>query len=204
MSFLTHVVTASPATYAIVVGVVAVDALLPFVQAEAVVLTAAVLAAQGRLAIWLVVPLAAVAGFAGDNASYAVGRTLGGRVTDRFFRSGRRRERLEHAQRGIGRRGGPLIVVARFLPVGRTLTTLAAGTLELEWRRFAVADAIAAAAWAVYAGMLGYAGGSSFQHSVWEPLAFALGIAAALGLAIEAYRRIQKRRGRELLSGDFL
>jgi hypothetical protein len=47
MSFVTHFVSASPATYAIVFGIVAIDSLLPFAQAEAVVITAAVLAAQG-------------------------------------------------------------------------------------------------------------------------------------------------------------
>ena len=95
-----------------------------------------------------------------------------------------------------------LIVVARFLPIGRTLTTLAAGTLEMPWRRFAVADAIAAGLWAVYASMLGYAGGASFANSLWKPLTLAFGIAAALALGVEAYRRIQKHRGREILSGE--
>ena len=51
--------------------------------------------------------------------------------------------------------------------------------------------------------MVGYAGGASFEHSLWKPLALALGIAALLGLAVEGYRRVQKRRGREILSGEF-
>jgi len=94
-------------------------------------------------------------------------------------------------------------MVARFLSIGRTLTTLAAGTLELPWRRFAVADAIAATLWGIYAAMLGYAGSASFENSLWKPLALALGIAALLALVVEAYRRLQKCRGREILSGEF-
>jgi membrane protein DedA with SNARE-associated domain len=200
---VTHLVSGSPATYGIVLAVVAVDALVPFVQAEAVVITAGVLAAQGRLVIWLIVVVAALGGFAGDNASYWVGRSFGCRVVDRFFAKGRRKQRLEQARQGVQKQGGLLIVVARFLPVGRTLTTLAAGTLELPWRRFAVADAIAATLWAIYASMLGYAGGSSFENSLWKPLALALGIAGLLALVAEGYRRLQKRRGREILSGEF-
>ena len=198
MSFITHFVSTSPAAYAVVFGVVAVDALIPFVQAEAVVITAAVLAAQGHLWIWLIVPVVALAGFIGDNAAYFIGRRVGCHVAGRFVR----RRRLEQAQKGVRRRGGVLIVIARFLPVGRTLTTLAAGTLEMPWPRFARADAVAAAAWGVYASMLGYAGGASFQDSIWKPLVFSFGVALALGLATEAYRRVQKRRGRELLTGD--
>ena len=202
MSFLTHLVTASPLTYGVVFLIVAVDAVLPFAQAEAVVITAAVLAAQGDLQIWLIVPIVAAAGFVGDNASYLIGRTVGCRVTDRFFQQGKRRRRLEQAEKGIRNTGGLLIVVARFLPVGRTLTTLAAGTLEMPWRSFALWDAAAATLWALYASMLGYAGGSSFEHSLWKPLVFALGMAFVLGLAAEGYRRWQKHRGRELLSGE--
>lgn len=199
VSFVTHFVSASPATYAIVFGVVAVDAVLPFVQAEAVVLTAAVLAAQGDLLIWLVVIVAALGGLVGDNASYFVGRAVGWRLIAKFVS----KKRLERAEKGIQRQGGKLILVARFIPVGRTATTLAAGSLELPWRRFALADALAATLWAIYASVLGYAGGASFEHSLWLPLLFAFGIAGLLAAAFEAYRRVQKRRGKDILSGEF-
>jgi membrane protein DedA with SNARE-associated domain len=204
MSFITHFVTASPATYAIVFGIVAIDALLPFAQAEAVVITAAVLAAQGDLSIWPLIPIVALAGFVGDNGSYLVGRHVGGPIAARLSRNESRKKKLGHARAGIRNHGRLVVVVGRFLPIGRTLTTLTAGTLEMPWGRFAVADAIAASAWAVYATMLGYAGGSSFEHSLWKPLVFAFGIALLLALAIEAYRRVQKRRGRELLRGELL
>jgi membrane-associated protein len=203
MSFLTHAVSASPATYAVVFAVVAVDAVFPFVQAEAVVITAAVLAARGGLSIWILIPVVALAGLIGDNAAYGLGTTAGRRIARRFFGRGRRKQRLEQAKKGIRGSGSLLIVVARFLPVGRTLTTLAAGTLKMPWLRFLAADAIAAAAWSIYANMLGYVGGSSFQHSLWKPLVFALGLAFLLGVAVETYRRIQKRRGRELMAGEF-
>jgi membrane protein DedA with SNARE-associated domain len=197
-----HTVSSSPASYGIVFLVVFVDAILPFVQAEAVVISASVLAAQGDLHIWLLIPIVAVAGFAGDNLCYLIGSRLGCRLIARLSRRGKRRRRVEQARKGVRSRGGLLIVVARFLPVGRTLTTFAAGTLEMPWRRFLVADAIAASAWAVYACMLGYVGGSSFEHSLWKPLALSLGVAGILGLLAEAYRRLQKKRGRELLAGE--
>jgi membrane protein DedA with SNARE-associated domain len=202
VTHLLHAVSSSPASYGLVFLVVCVDALLPFVQAEAVVISAAVLAAQGDLQIWLLVPIVALAGFAGDNLCYLVGSKLGCRVTAALSRREKQRRRIEQARKGVRERGSLIVVVARFLPVGRTLTTFAAGTLEMPWRRFLVADAIAATAWAVYACLLGYVGGASFEHSLWKPLALSLGIAALLGLLTEAYRRIQKKRGREVLAGE--
>lgn len=179
-------------------AIVAIDALLPFVQAEAVVITAAVLAAQGHLLVWLVVAVAALGGLAGDNGCYLLGNRIGCRAANKFLS----RERLRRAERGVRDRGRSLILIARFIPVGRTATTLAAGTLEMPWRRFLLADAAAATLWASYATALGYAGGASFEHNLWKPLLLAFGIAALLAAAAEAYRHLQQRRGRDLLSGQ--
>ena len=195
---ITQLVSGSPATYAIVFAIVAIDALLPFVQAEATVITAAVLAGQGHLAVWLVVAAAALGGLVGDNASYLLGNKVGCRAADKFLT----RERLRRAERGIRNQGVILILITRFIPVGRTATTFAAGTLNMPWRRFLAADALAATLWAIYATMLGYAGGSSFAHNLWKPLLFALGIALLLAAAGETYRRLQKHRGKDILSGE--
>jgi membrane protein DedA with SNARE-associated domain len=196
--FVTHFVSASPATYAIVFGIVAVDAILPFAQAEAVVITAAVLAAQGHLQIWLVVPVAALGGIVGDNAAYLLGRLVGCKLANRFLS----RQKLRRAEKGVRKQGAILILIARFIPVGRTATTIAAGTLEMEWPRFLVADAVAASLWAIYASLLGYIGGTSFEHSLWKPLLFALGLALLLAVAGEIYRRYARAHGRDILSGQ--
>lgn len=157
---ITQLVSASPATYAIVFAIVAIDALLPFFQAEATVITAAVLAAQGHLAVWVVVAVAALGGIAGDNACYFLGQRFGCGAADKLLT----KERLQRAERGIRSQGAILILIARFIPVGRTATTFAAGTLKMPWRRFLAAEVLAATLWAIYATMLGYAGGSSFAH----------------------------------------
>jgi membrane protein DedA with SNARE-associated domain len=200
--FISHLVSGHPISYAVVFAVVALDAVLPFVQAEAVVITAAVLAAQGDLLVWLVWFVAACGGLLGDNVCYLIGRRVGPGLSRRWFSRGRRQHYLRRAERGVRRRGGLLIVLARFIPVGRTATTLAAGTLGMPWRRFVIADAIAAGLWAAYAVMLGYVGGSSFEHDSWKPLAVAFALAAVIAIGAEAYRRVQKHRGRDVLSGE--
>ena len=167
------------------------------------VIPASVHSAQGHLLIAAVVPAAALSAFAGDHLSYFLGRFLGQRAARRITRGEKGARRLEWAQRALERRGAALIVVARFIPGGRTAATLAAGTLDMPWRSFALADAVAAVLWAVYASMIGYLGGSAFSEGGWRPLALSLGVAAALACALEAYRRVQRRRGRDVL-GDRL
>jgi membrane-associated protein len=199
--WLTDAVTASPITYLVVAVAAGGDVLFPLIPSETIVITAGVLAAHGALSIWLIVPLAAVGAFAGDNASYWLGRKVGDPLARRLFGGERSRARLEWAERAIRRHGPLLVLVGRFVPGGRTASTFAAGMLELRYARFALADAVAVVLWAAYAALLGYLGGSTFRDSLWKPLAVSLGIAALVGLATEVWRRVQRRRGRDLL-GD--
>lgn len=200
--WLASEVSNNPVTYLIVFGAAATDVLLPVIPSETIVIAASVLAGQGDLLIWLIVPAAAVGAFLGDNVSYWLGRRVGDPVARRFFRGEKARGRLAWAEAAIRRRGVFLIVIGRFIPGGRTATTFAAGTLEMDYRRFLVADASAAVIWAVYVSMLGYVGGASFEDNLWLPLAIALGIAMLVGIAIEAWRRWQRRRGKDLLGEE--
>jgi membrane protein DedA with SNARE-associated domain len=178
------------------------DVLLPLIPSETLVITAGVLAAQGRLLIWLIVPSVTLGAFIGDNASYWLGRGIGDPVARRLFKGEKAHARLEWAENAIRGHGPLLVVVGRFIPGGRTASTFAAGTLCLGYRRFLAADAVAACAWALYASMLGYLGGSAFRHSTWKPLLISLGVAGATTLAIEAWRRHRRRHGKDLLGDD--
>jgi len=91
------------------------------------VITASVLAAHGHLWIWLIVPLAALGAFVGDNISYALGHFFGDPVATRLFRGESGRRRLDRARGALDRRGATILVVARFVPGGRTAVTFAAG-----------------------------------------------------------------------------
>src|SRR4249919_4295621 len=145
------VADASGWAYAIVFLLAFLDALVPIVPSETAVITAGVVASAGDLSLGLVIPAAALGAFLGDNTAYLVGRRFGSRATERFFSSDKGRRRVEWANNQLRERGGELIVVARFIPAGRTVVTLSAGTLRYPWPRFAVFDAIAAVIWASYA-----------------------------------------------------
>ena len=196
---VTEYVGSSPVTYGIVLAVAAIDAFFPLVPSETVVIAAGTLAASGDLLLYLVIPAAALGAFAGDNVSYALGDVFGERAAKRVFSGSKGRARMRKAQRLLDRYGAPVIVLARFVPGGRTATTFAAGTLDLTWKRFLVYDAIAATVWAGYAGMIGYLGGSAFREDVWKALALGFGIALAVAGGVEIVRRIQARRGKDLL-----
>ncbi|HET7121515.1 MAG TPA: DedA family protein [Solirubrobacterales bacterium] len=200
--WLTHEVSQNPLTYLVVFVASGADVLFPPIPSETIVITASVLAAQGELVIWFIVPLVALGAFLGDNASYWLGRGIGDPVAERLFSGEKGQARLLWAEEALDRRGVILIAIGRFVPGGRTATTFAAGTLEMPYRQFLFADAIAAVVWALYASMLGYLGGETFKDNIELPLLLSLGVAMAVGFGIEAWRRFQGRRGKDVLGDE--
>ena len=200
--WLTHEVSHSVVTYPVLAFAAGTDVLIPLIPSETIVITASVLAAQGDLLIWLIVPAVAFGAFVGDNISYLLGRSIGDPIADRLFDGEKGQARLTWAEEALRRRGAILIGIGRFIPGGRTATTFAAGTLEMPYRQFVVADAVAASLWALYVSMLGYLGGETFKESLWLPLASSFAAAMAVGLGFEVWRRWQSRRGKDILGDE--
>jgi membrane-associated protein len=194
--FTQLVAEASGWAYAVVFVFAFLDALLPVVPSETAVITAAVVAATGHLSLPLILAAAACGAFAGDNAAYAIGRRFGPSAKARYFRGQKGRATIRWTERQLAERGGELILVARFIPGGRTAVTLTAGAARYPWRRFVVFDAIAAVFWASYAALLGYFGGKAFQHAPWAGLLLALAIAFAVTGALELGRAYARRHHR--------
>jgi membrane-associated protein len=192
--FVQLVAGASGWAYGIVFALALLDALLPVVPSETVVITAGVVAAAGGLNLPLVMLSAACGAFAGDNLAYLIGFRFGARVANRFLRGEKGQRSLRWAAAQLSERGGELIVVARFIPGGRTAITLSAGTVRFPWPRFAVFDAIAGLIWGAYASLLGFFGGKTFEGAAWKGLIVALVIAFALTGGIELVRWLLKRR----------
>jgi membrane-associated protein len=190
-------VSGSDWSYFVVFLIAMLDAFFPIVPSEATAIAAGVVAGTGGLSVELCILAASLGAFVGDNISFGLGHFLGHRVERRFFKGEKAQKRLHWAQRTLDDRGGYLIVVARFIPGGRTVTTFTAGFVEtFPWRRFLVFDAIAAAIWGSYTVLLGYFGGRSFEEEPWKGLLLAFGIAVAVTVVVEVARWLRHRRAR--------
>jgi membrane-associated protein len=192
-------VSASPWTYAVILGVAASDALVPLVPSEATVISAGVLAGAGGLDLGLVIAAAAAGAYVGDSSAYLLGRRFDNKVERRVFPGLKGARRRVWAERMLARHGGPLILGARFVPGGRTATTVTAGALGMRWVRFAVFAAAAAIGWASYSALLGYLGGRAFEDNPLWGLLLGFGIGAATFVVVEIVRRARARRDRAVL-----
>ncbi len=195
MSALTSLQVGSVLSYVIAIAIPALDAVIPVLPSESVIIALGVATAgSSDPRIGLLVACAAVGAFLGDNLSYLLGRRFGPRVERRFFRGENGARRRAWAQRSLERFGMQLIVVCRFIPGGRTAVTLCCGIIEYSRRRFVIATAVAGLIWASYSFFIGRLGGKAFQDSPWAGLAVAFGITIVVSGLVELIRRIMARR----------
>ena len=187
-------VSGSSWSYFVIFMVAVIDAFFPLVPSETVLVIGGSLAGSGDLSLPLVALAGATGAVVGDNISFGIGTWVGEKTVKSWFRSEKAHRRLEWAERTLAERGPYIIVIARFIPGGRTAVTFSAGYVHsLPWRRFIVYDVVAGLIWGTYGAMLGYLFGRTFEdHPFWGVL-LALGIALTAGLVVEAVRHVRTR-----------
>lgn len=182
-------------SYPVIFLVSAIDAFFPLVPSETIVITGGVLAGSGDLNLALVILAASLGAVIGDNVSYGLGTLLGERTIKRWFKSEKSQRAFLWAERQLEVRGGYLIIIARFIPGGRTAVTFSSGYVHaMKWRRFIFWDVIAAVIWGTYAAMLGFIGGRQFEKDPWKGLLLAFFVAAGVAALVELVRHLRRRR----------
>jgi membrane-associated protein len=202
VSALTSLQVGSVISYVIAIVIPALDAVIPVLPSESVIIALGVAtagSADPRIA--LLVACSALGAFLGDNLSYLLGRRFGPRVERRFFRGEKGVRRRAWAERSLQRFGMQLIVVCRFFPGGRTAVTLCCGIVGYPRRRFVVATAVAGLIWASYSFFIGRLGGKAFEDAPWAGFAVAFGVTIAVSGLVELIRRIVSRRRDAATSG---
>ncbi len=124
---------------------------------ETALITAAVLASQGRLHIELVIPLAALAAIVGDNIGYLIGRKGGRWLLERpgWFQV-QRRQTLISGEIFFEKHGPKAVFFGRFVLGLRVWASWLAGATRMPWRSFFFWNACGGIAWATGIGLIGY------------------------------------------------
>src|SRR5437763_4737869 len=141
---LLHLLSQPPEAYLIVFAMALGDGVFPAFPSETALIIGGLLSVVGDLTLGWVIVAGAVGAFVGDGVSYALGRFVGRPAQARFLRGERAARALNWAQQQLDERGGLVVIVARYVPGGRTAATFTAGLTHYPYSRFAVFDAAAA------------------------------------------------------------
>lgn len=165
---------------------------------ETMLITAAVLAGLGQLNIFWLLPIAWLGAVVGDNIGYGIG-FFGGRPL--VLRFGRyvfiTSERLAAIETFFARYGGRVVVVARFIELLRQLNGLVAGISRMPWLRFVTFNAIGAALWVSFWGLLAYLAGSRLDSIYGVIRRYELWFALVVGLIAIGFVAYRLKRHRQ-------
>ena len=177
-------------------GFAALDGFFPAIPSETLVVTAGVFAAStGEPNLYAVIVVAALGAFIGDHVSYALGRGAGGRLLDGVKPGTKRHTAVQWARRSLEERGGLVLVVARYVPGGRTAVTLTMGSVRFPLRSFTPFAALAAVSWGAYCTLVGFIGGKAFEDNPLKGVVLGIGLALLVTLVVELVRhRLRKRK----------
>lgn len=131
---------------------------MPLLPGDSLLFAAGALAARptNDLSVGVIIPLLIGAALLGDNVNYFVGKYLGGRIKARerilFFK----REYITETEKFYQKYGGQAVVVARFIPIVRTIAPFVAGAGSMTYGRYIRFCVVGAILWVVSITLLGY------------------------------------------------
>lgn len=132
----------------------------PFLPGDSLLFAAGSIAALGVLDLpWLLVVLLAAA-VLGDTFNYWIAREGGLRLLEGPLAKYVNKKHLEKTNRFFEKYGAKAIVLARFVPIVRTIAPFTAGIARMDYRRFALYNVIGAVLWVFAFTLGGYAFGN--------------------------------------------
>jgi len=191
---LTQLALASPWLLWVLVAMAVVDALVPVVPSEALIIGAGVAAATGQQNLLVVIGAAALGSFIGEGAGYLIGRSFGPAVRGRFAPGSTKALAYDRFSGLLTARGGAVLLTARFVPAGRTVATVTAGAMRYPTGRFLLYTALGTPLSAGWSAMLGYLGGATFARNPLLGLAFGLTLGTVVGIVIGAVQKAKAAR----------
>jgi membrane-associated protein len=185
--------------YLALFGFLTIDAMVPVVPIQAIMITSGALTVYGNLNLALVIAIGAIGMLTGDALAFTLGRTTGhvrrgwlGELRSRFAPRGeddrprdesRTRRAAVRFTRGLRRPGPLVLLLCRFVPGGRMAAGFHAGRTGYPIKLFLLYDGAAALGWASYGGLVGHVGGTAITQSAWRLFAIAATAALVFGTA---------------------
>jgi len=132
---------------------------MPFLPGDSLLFAAGMLAAQpNELNVWIMIALLLIAAIAGDSMNYSIGRRFGMEIT-KFKLFGKRvvkDEQIEKTHSFYEKYGSKTIVIARFVPIVRTLAPFVGGIGRMHYGTFLTYNVVGGFLWVVGITLAGY------------------------------------------------
>ncbi|HOY41863.1 MAG TPA: VTT domain-containing protein [Chitinophagales bacterium] len=133
--------------------------IMPFLPGDSLLFTAGLLCAQqSGLNIFVLIPLLIAAAIIGDNLNYFVGKYFSEHVLSWKFKGKPlvNPEWINEVHNYFEKQGTKTIIIARFIPIVRTVTPFVSGVGKMNYRTFLPYDILGGILWVSSVTIVGY------------------------------------------------
>jgi membrane-associated protein len=185
--------------------------LFPILPGDSLLFVAGMLAAgnaaqdvatQANFQLWQLLVFIPIAAILGGQVGYWIGRSVG---TSMFKPDARflKQKYLDEAHVFFEERGPFAIVLARFVPIVRTLAPITAGAARMNYGAFAFWNILGAVIWGVGLTLLGFWLGSfPIVQKLLEPIFILIVVLSVLPIFIEWFKRRRAAKRAGLAAGE--
>jgi len=151
-----------PYIYAILFLIIFVETgfvIMPFLPGDSLLFTAGLLCAQDSgLSIFILIPLLIIAAVLGDNVNYFVGKYFSETVLKWQFKGKPlvNPEWIQEVHNYFEKHGTKTIIIARFMPIVRTVTPFVSGVGKMDYKTFLPYDIFGGILWVTSVTIIGY------------------------------------------------
>jgi membrane protein DedA with SNARE-associated domain len=147
-----------------------------------------------HLSLIVVIVVAVVAELAGSLTGYLIGYFGGRALVDRVGKYVLLTHRdLDRAEAWFARRGEPVVLFGRFVPLLRSFVSFAAGLGEMAIVKFVIFTVIGCTIWCTALTSLGYSLGSSYNHvlKAFSAAGYIIGALAVIAVVVLFVHRVR-------------
>ncbi|AWV97853.1 VTT domain-containing protein [Arcticibacterium luteifluviistationis] len=166
-------------TYGILFLVIFVETgfiVMPLLPGDSLLFAVGLLAATtGKLALSIIIPLLILAALLGDNLNYFVGRKFSAFIKSKDKILFLKREYIEQTEEFYEKHGAKAIILARFMPIVRTIAPFVAGAGSMNYGKYILNCFLGAVLWVTSITSLGYfLGNNAFVKDNFEKVVLAI------------------------------
>ncbi|MDR2223214.1 MAG: DedA family protein [Flavobacteriaceae bacterium] len=192
--------------YAILFLVIFVETglvVMPFLPGDSLLFATGMLVAQSdELNIVVTVVLLLIAAISGDSLNYYLGKRVGMRLTNfkLFGKQVIKPEHIEKTHAFYEKYGERTIVIARFVPIVRTLAPFVAGIGKMKYMTFMTYNVIGGVIWVVVLTLAGYfLGNIPFVKDNFSKIVLLIIFVSVLPIVFEFVKaKMQARKTKEI------
>lgn len=169
----------------------------PWLPGDSLLFAAGALAGIGSLNMMYLIPLLFVAAVLGDTCNYLIGKYFGNHILGLKFRGKQiiKQEHLDKTHTFYEKHGPRTIILARFVPIVRTIAPFVAGMGKMNYGKFITYNLVGGAVWVAPILTLGYfLGQNEFVKHNFEYVVLGIIFISVIPIFVELFKARKKSK----------